>query len=603
MKKHILLLVSLLLINVLSVVAQENTKSEVVKWIDGEKFYIHTVAKGQGLFAIKKLYGVEEKDILEANPEVFDGLKLGQEIKIPFKKSNQEEKKYRIHIIEAGQTIYSISKLYNVSQEDIFKLNPETKNGYKINQRIKIPNITLADKEKEEQEDKKTYKVRRKDTLYGLCKKFGVKEKAILAKNPIIVKEGLKKGQRIVIPEKEVIIEEALFVPVDTMIYRQDSILTASDMPCDSLSLNRTSAMDIVLMLPFELDITSFTSELEVPKNTLPKYKNKPFFEFYQSTLLTINQLKKKGYRLNLHVFNTKREAAHVQNLLNNPVFEDVDLIIGPVYKPTFEVVKNFMQGRNVPVVNPILKGQNLGQYSDFVFDIFPDVNQEMKATAMYLNQADTSKIFLVHSGGIQDMILLENFNKFYHATRVNELGDTVANYKELIFPDSREIDFTPFLDAQKHNLIVILSDDQAFVSNVYTKLNVISQGFNIQVFGRPQWERFENIDIAYLHRLNTVRLQSEYIDYQDTNVTQYIAEYRTIFNQEPGKYAFYAHDYTSNFIKYFYRYGNLDCLDSFRFKGFIFDMSLRKTVLGWKNTRFHFINFTPDIELKELEY
>ncbi len=603
MRKYILLLVSLLLINVLSLVAQENTKSQIIKWIDGEKYYIHTVAKGQGLYAIKKLYAVEEKDILEANPEVFDGLKLGQEIKIPFKKSNQDAEKYRIHIIEAGQTIYSISKIYNVGQEDIFKLNPETKNGYKINQRIKIPNVTLADKEKKEQEDKKTYKVRRKDTLYGLSKKFGVDEKAILAKNPIIVKEGLKKGQRIFIPEKEVIIKEALFMPVDTMVYQSDSTLLVSEMPCDSLSLVRDSAMNIVLMLPFELDITSFTNELEIPKNTLPKYKNKPFFEFYQSSLLTINQLKEKGYRLNLHVFNTKRDANHVQNLLNKSVFNDVDLIIGPVYKPTFDVVKKFMKGRNVPMINPILKGQNLGQHSNFVFDIFPDISQEMKATAMYLNQSDTSQIFLVHSGGIQDMILLENLSKFYPSVRVDELGDTLANYKELVFPDSREIDFSSFLNAQKHNLIVILSDDQAFVSNVYTKLNVISQNFNIQVFGRPKWERFENIDIAYLHRLNTVRLQSEFVDYKDTNVIQYVEAYRTLFNQEPGKYAFYAHDYTLNFVKYFYHLSILECLDSFRFKGFIFDMSLRKTPLGWKNTRFHFVNFTPDIELKELEY
>ncbi len=598
MRRYILLL-ALYLSSFGFLFAQENTKSKVIKWIYGEKYYIHTVTKGQGLFAIKKLYGVEEKDILECNPDAFDGLKLGQQIKIPFKKSKSESSKYRIHIIEPGQTIYSIAKIYNVSQEKIFELNPETKNGYKINQKIKIPNVTLVAKTNANPEKK--YKVRRKDTLYGLSKKFGVDEKAILAKNPIIVKEGLKKGQRIIIPEKEIIIKEALFVPVDTMYYEVDTVLVKY--PCDNYSLKRESIMNVVLMLPFELDIVSFTNELEVPENNLPKYKNKPFFEFYQSTLLTINMLKKEGYRLNLQVFNTKRDTNRVHNLLNRPIFADADLIIGPVYKPTFKIVKAFAEEQNIPIVNPILKNQNLGQYSDLVFDIFPDVNLEMKAAAMYLNQLDTSEIFLVHSGGLKDMMLLERFNRFYHPFRVNEVGDTIANYKELIFSDCRKIDFKPMLNAVKHNLVVILSDDQAFVSNVYSELNIEAEAFNIQVFGRPQWERFDNIDIAYIHRLNTVRMQTEFVDYKDTAVINYVEKYRDIFKQEPGKYAFYAHDYTYNFVKYFYHWQTSDCIDNFVFKGFLFDMTLQKTDLGWKNMNFHFINFTPDIELKKLNY
>jgi len=122
MSKQIIIFIAFIFLISFSAFSQENNKSEVIKWVDGQKYYIHTVAQGQGLFSIKKLYGVEEKDILENNPEAFDGLKLGQELKIPFIKQKQEVSKYQIHIIAAGESIYSISKQYNVSTESISNL-------------------------------------------------------------------------------------------------------------------------------------------------------------------------------------------------------------------------------------------------------------------------------------------------------------------------------------------------------------------------------------------------------------------------------------------------------------------------------------------------
>ena len=40
-------------------------------------------------------------------------------------------KEYYMHHVKQGQTLYSISKAYNVSIEEIERLNPEVKNGLK----------------------------------------------------------------------------------------------------------------------------------------------------------------------------------------------------------------------------------------------------------------------------------------------------------------------------------------------------------------------------------------------------------------------------------------------------------------------------------------
>ena len=66
-------------------------KSKKTEVIAGVKYYIHTVERGQTLFAIAKIYGRTVNDIVIENPESIDGIKPGQELKIPFDKVKPKE--------------------------------------------------------------------------------------------------------------------------------------------------------------------------------------------------------------------------------------------------------------------------------------------------------------------------------------------------------------------------------------------------------------------------------------------------------------------------------------------------------------------------------
>ena len=63
--------------------AQEVVRSEKIATIDGKMYYVHTVVQGETLYSIAKGYDVSVKNIVENNGDVLDGLKAGQEIKIP----------------------------------------------------------------------------------------------------------------------------------------------------------------------------------------------------------------------------------------------------------------------------------------------------------------------------------------------------------------------------------------------------------------------------------------------------------------------------------------------------------------------------------------
>ena len=51
----------------------------------------------------------------------------------------QENQSYFLHTIEKGQSLYSISKMYNVTTSDIIRLNPGCDEKIYAGQTIKIP--------------------------------------------------------------------------------------------------------------------------------------------------------------------------------------------------------------------------------------------------------------------------------------------------------------------------------------------------------------------------------------------------------------------------------------------------------------------------------
>ncbi|MTE27334.1 LysM peptidoglycan-binding domain-containing protein [Winogradskyella ouciana] len=112
---------------------------------------------------------------------------------------------YIEHKVKADETIESIAKKYMVTPFDIYALNPDAKSKFKPNTILIIPNSKVKNDEIEEESKEligyKTHKVKRKETLYGISKKYSVTEEEIKKANRQLYSENLKKGDRIRIPK------------------------------------------------------------------------------------------------------------------------------------------------------------------------------------------------------------------------------------------------------------------------------------------------------------------------------------------------------------------------------------------------------------------
>ena len=90
----------------LGAVAQEN-----------QSYFLHTIEKGQSLYSISKMYNVTTSDIIRLNPGCDEKIYAGQTIKISTGKESQKGETF--HTIQAGETLYKLTTMYNVSAKDI----------------------------------------------------------------------------------------------------------------------------------------------------------------------------------------------------------------------------------------------------------------------------------------------------------------------------------------------------------------------------------------------------------------------------------------------------------------------------------------------------
>ncbi|MFK7783204.1 LysM peptidoglycan-binding domain-containing protein, partial [Psychroserpens sp.] len=119
---------------------------------------------------------------------------------------------YKTHKVKAGETIEQIAKQYLVTPFDIFALNPDAKKALKPDMVLIIPSSRVKNEaipdETKELIDYKTHKVRRKETLFSISKKYSVEIDDIKKANTSLYSKNLRKGDKIRIPRFKTIVNK-----------------------------------------------------------------------------------------------------------------------------------------------------------------------------------------------------------------------------------------------------------------------------------------------------------------------------------------------------------------------------------------------------------
>ena len=389
-----------------------------------------------------------------------------------------------------------------------------------------------------------------KETLYSLSRKFNIKMKRILKDNPeydvsrpiaegAVVKLALRQIDRNVL-EAELRWEKRQAKEVqqarrEEMEKYEKSHSNTFPPARDSLEgmvqqvvgdtvfvipevAREQRHVKVALMLPLYVKENKLPlSEEEIPVDTLGvnirnehwrlSSRTEPFLQFYQGVLMAVDSLKRLGYTIDLYVYDTERDPNTVQRLVGELNLLSPDLIIGPVYANTYKAVAEQLGNRTIPMIFPLSsRGGDLVRFPNFVQLNTSTVSLvEEMADWIVANGTQAHLINIIPDGGGRASRPPRPPGGAGPPARESRLTDLVrtrlqANGME----DMTNCQWRPqmHLDSLRkvmrlgvENIILFPTINEAAASRTLPVLSALADQFRITVIGFPDWLKFTSID------------------------------------------------------------------------------------------------------------
>lgn len=453
------------------------------------------------------------------------------------------------HIVLERQTLFSISKAYNVSLEDIYKYNPSVKeSGLKKNSILIIPcqeetsvpvAVTVEEAVPAEQTPSsgRVHIVKWFEDLDVIADKYGVSVEAIMKANGLKGRK-LTKRQKLIIPDSsEVIITEDTVVeevPVEDTVLVEEPV---QEEDADDRWIFPNREVSVSLLLP--LKATGNASS----RNNM---------DFYSGVLLATYDMAEEGIRTELSVYDVADGNLHV----TKERIGKSDIVIGPV--SSGDIGRLFeLAPEAKAVISPLdPRAEELtGTYESLIQAPAPHKLQyEDLAAWLKEDKKYSDKVIVITEKGARQSAAVDMMT-----AAVDSTGISYSPFSYSILEGRNVTDPLVRLMTDKGtNRFLIASESEAFVNDVVRNLNVlVHKKYDIVLYAPSKIRSFETIEAENFHNVNMHVSLGYYIDYSDKKVMDFLMKYRALFNTEPTQFAFQGYDVASYFIRLYSRYGD----------------------------------------------
>lgn len=526
------------------------TKSQVVVYINGEKYYIHTVEKQETIYSIAKTYEVDEKIIIELNSSE---LKAGDNIKIPYAapSSNVENSDmsswrsmltFSKHKVEAGETLYSISRKYEISIETIIEDNPTIDpialpTGYKLLIRKKMKGKSSKEDNQAEWADYQSdlnlttesdgyiyHIVEAGETIYSLSRQSSLSEAEFIELNNL--QGGLKAGAIVKLPAEN-------FVESDND--QEDEMIEEAIEQLGLRSLKQGERLKVALLLP------------------LSRYGkvNRQFADFYRGFEAGLDSVKSKwGRDIELTLYNTERDIKVVEQIVESDDFQGTNLIVGPIYEELLKPLLKYAEQNITPVVSPLATINS--NRSSVLFQMAPPTHSKYEKVEAMLD--DTRHVTLIYT---------QQTDTLFEANIMKLIGDRPFDKHTYVYENPTDVavkmrndkesagDLSKFINNDKNNTIVVMSSSETDVDRILSALssaqiNIVARGGKApryEVLGNSEWSRYKNIDRTILFKNNVVLLSSYHAKRDNLAVRLFDSNYIEEYGSLPSLYTYRGYD------------------------------------------------------------
>jgi len=573
--------------------------------------FTHTVTKGQSLYSISSMYNVSIADIVKMNPGSDAGIRDGQTLKIP---QTDAENQVVFHTIQAGETLYKLSVKHGVSVERICRANPglSVKN-FRVGQVIAIPPKGKASSEVKTQTPVETPQVQtppKSEPLKPKCRemhKIERKETVYSISRMYGITEDELIAANPEIKDKKLKRGKFLCIP-----YKKEAEGVTPKTPAQQEDSTLTDAQLFDKNKKESKKFSTIKAALVLPFNTDgtgTRDEQVRMVEYYEGFLMAVDSLKRKGLSFDLYTYDSGKTTASVNAILNKPEMKDMDIIFGPAHVDQVKPMADFAAKNNIRLVIPFTsKGEDVFNNS-FVYQInTPQSYLYSEVYEHYLRKFPNANVVFVdaETGHTDKADFIKGLKE--------ELKNHQITFKELkgenINPEGMKL----VVDSLRENIIIPTSGRNVALIKILPQMIITTRehpNYNMKLFGYPEWQTYTDDHLSNFFELDTYFYSSFYTNNLFPAAIRFTQAYRKWFSKDMAntfpKYGMLGFDTAFFFLQGLHKYGS-------NFEESMNQMQVTPIQTGFKfervnnwggfiNRKVFFVNFTKNYELIKLDF
>lgn len=424
------------------------------------------------------------------------------------------------------------------------------------------------------------YQVKKKDTLYGIAKKYNISVDALIEANPEMKVDGfeLKKGSYVCIPyAASGTSGQTSATPVRTLMQ------TASR----QFSGKRVR---VGVMLPLH-DVDG---------------DGRRMTEFYRGMLMACDSLRAEGMNIDIHAWNVNIDA-DITNFIKQPGSAKCDIIFGPLYSKQVHALAEFCKARDIQMVIPFsITGDDVSMYKQ-IFQVYQTNDRQTNNSIetflklfpnchpVFIDCNDKTSTKGNFTFGLRTR--LESHNIGYGITNIGSSDDVFAKQ----------------FSQNSQNIVILNTGRSPELTLALNKLAILKANnptLKIKLFGYTEWMMYLGIDEAKFHEFDTYIPSTFYYNPASPRTQSLTRSYRQWFKTDMQnalpRFALTGYDYAQFFLRGFAKYGKAfrGVRNQNSWKAVQAPLRFKQVgAAGMQNDFFQLVHFMPNGNVEAISY
>lgn len=565
-------------------------------------YFLHTVTKGQSLYSISTMYNVTMEDLIRLNPGCEKQIRAGESLKIPQADSGSNQGKPTFHTIQAGETLYQLTLKYNVTVQAICTANPGlSASNFRIGQVISIPAQTAIQPAKENLSETAAQTSSGKKTDWRDMHKVERKETIFSISRQYGISEEELIAANPELKKGKLKRGSFLFIPYP-----------ASKQPAKEPE--KTPARIPSNEELFAQNKQSFKKIQNIKAAVLLPFtegKNRDeqmrMVEYYEGFLMAVDSLKRQGVSVNLYTYDTKGKSDVTQSILAKEEMKNMDIIFGPAHAANVKTLAEFAEKNQTRVVVPFSPEVEQVFKNPYIYQVnTPQSYLYSEVYEHFLRKFSKANIVFLDAGTGQ------NEKAEFIKGMKNELKTNQVAYKHISNSDTLKI--LAAIDSTRENIFIPTSGKDLSLTRLIPQLTQIRRSYpnvDLHLFGYPEWQTYTQDYLASFYELDTYFYSSFYTNNLFPAAVRFTQEYRRWYSKDMAnifpKYGMLGFDTGYFFLKGLAQEGS-------QLENYLNRVQVTPIQTGFKfervnnwggfiNRKVFFVHLTKDFELIKLDF